>query len=117
MAQNRRYVANLFRRPLGHGRRDYVAKEVGAHADAEPLMTASSHNQKELALAYNETNAALGEPDVRRRPLAGMCRSMETSRYDTAEVRLEFEFTDCGATARAYGQQQAIIVSLQPGNQ
>lgn len=63
---------------------------------------------------YAETAEALGEPQTASRRTGGICSSLETATFVTEAAKIQFEYRDCGPTARAYGVQQAIVVSLQP---
>lgn len=62
---------------------------------------------------YAETAAALSEPQTASRRTGGICSSLETATFVTEAAKIQFEYRECGATARAYGVQQAIIVSLR----
>ena len=69
--------------------------------------------EAEFAEAYHATTALLADPEIRSHSVQGVCTSVQTTTFDLPDARLQFEYTDCGDTARAYGQQQAIIVSLK----
>lgn len=62
---------------------------------------------------YAETADVLGEPQTTSQRSRGICSSVERATFTTGAAKIQFEYRECGPTARAYGVQQAIVVTLQ----